>query len=192
MPWVRPWGAAAAKAPLAMHCNAAVQRCYTGVNVLILWGTVVERGFAAQSWPTFRQALGFGGNVREGECGTSVVYADRFRPDDERRRAAEVGQAAQSISFLKRFTVFNVARCDGLTEALTVVVPSVDPDLVLPQAEALIRRPTSISGSAEKERSMPGGAISCRFPGRKLSSNRSIGAGRRCMSSVTPAGRPIA
>ena len=34
-----------------------------------------------------RQALALGGNVRNGERGTSVVYADRFVPDDEKRRA---------------------------------------------------------------------------------------------------------
>ncbi len=57
MPWVQPWGTAAAKAPLAMPKNAATQRRYSGINVLILWGAVIERGFASQSWLTFRQAL---------------------------------------------------------------------------------------------------------------------------------------
>ena len=84
VPWVQPWGTAAAKAPLAMPKNAATGRFYSGINVLILWGSVIEHGFPAQSWLTFRQALGLGGNVRKGEHGTTVVYADRFIPDDER------------------------------------------------------------------------------------------------------------
>jgi antirestriction protein ArdC len=87
VPWVQPWGTAAAKAPLAMPKNASTGRRYSGVNVLILWDAVVARGFAGQSWLTFRQALGLGGNVRKGEHGTTVVYADRFVPDDERKRA---------------------------------------------------------------------------------------------------------
>src|SRR5438128_12092137 len=74
VPWVQPWGTGAAKASLAMPKNAATQRRYSGVNVLILWGAVVERGFAGQSWLTFRQALSLGGNVRNGEPGTTVVY----------------------------------------------------------------------------------------------------------------------
>jgi antirestriction protein ArdC len=37
VPWVQPWGTAAAKAPLAMPKNATTQRRYPGVNVLILW-----------------------------------------------------------------------------------------------------------------------------------------------------------
>src|SRR5271166_3426388 len=114
VPWVRPWGTAAAKASLAMPKNAATQRRYSGVNVLILWGAVIERGFAGQSWLTFRQALGLGGNIRKGERGTTVVYADRFTPEDERRRARETGEEPGVIPFLKRFTVFNTDQCEGL------------------------------------------------------------------------------
>jgi antirestriction protein ArdC len=40
VPWVQPWGTAAAKAPLAMPQNAATGRHYSGINVLILWGSV--------------------------------------------------------------------------------------------------------------------------------------------------------
>jgi hypothetical protein len=106
IPWVQPWGTAAIKAPLAMPRNAATQRGYAGINVLILWGSVIDHGFSGQSWLTFRQALGLGGHVRKGERGTTVVYADRFTPDDERRRAAEAGEEPGAIPFLKRFTVF--------------------------------------------------------------------------------------
>ena len=65
----------------------------------------IERGFAGQSWPTFRQALSLGGPVRKGERGVTVVYADRFVPTDERQHARETGDEAQAIPFLKRFTV---------------------------------------------------------------------------------------
>ena len=114
VPWVQPWGTAAVKAPLAMPKNASTGRQYSGVNVLILWGAVIEHGFAGQSWLTFRQALSLGGHVRKGERGTTVVYADRFVPQDEKRRADETGDEAQAIPFLKRFTVFNSDQCDEL------------------------------------------------------------------------------
>jgi hypothetical protein len=39
-----------------------------------------------------------------GERGTTVVYADRFTPEDEKRRARETGEEAAAIPFLKRFT----------------------------------------------------------------------------------------
>lgn len=57
VPWVQPWGTAAAKAPLAMPRNAATGRHYSGINVLILWGAVIQHGFSGQGWLTFRQAL---------------------------------------------------------------------------------------------------------------------------------------
>src|SRR5665213_3129540 len=139
VPWVQPWGTAAIKAPLAMPRNASTRRGYSGINVLILWGAVIEGGFSGQTWLTFRQALGLGGHVRKGERGTTVVYADRFTPDDERRRAAETGEEAQAIPFLKRFTVFNTAQCEGLPDEMMAMVPPVETDLVLPQAEALIQ-----------------------------------------------------
>ena len=109
VPWVQPWGTAVAKASLAIPKNAATNRQYRGINILILWGAVVERGFAGQSWLTFRQALSLGGHVRKGERGTTVVYADQILPVDEKRRASETGEEAQAIPFLKRFTVRNTS-----------------------------------------------------------------------------------
>jgi antirestriction protein ArdC len=138
VPWVQPWGTASAKAPLAMPTNAATGRGYSGINVLILWGAVIERGFSSQSWLAFRQALSQGGNVRKGERGTIVVYADRFIPDDEQRRARETGEDPQAIPFLKRFTVFNAAQCDNLPEAIAIAAPPAPPGLIEPTAEALI------------------------------------------------------
>ena len=139
VPWVQPWGTAAAKAPLAMPKNAASGRAYSGVNVLILWGAVIEHGFPSQSWCTFRQALSLGGNVRGGEHGTTVVYADRFVPDDEKQRARETGEEANAIPFLKRFAVFNTAQCEGLPDDIAVIAPPPESGLIEPRVEALIK-----------------------------------------------------
>ena len=139
LPWVQPWGTSAAKAPLAVPKNAATSRQYSGINVLILWGAVVQHGFPCQSWLTFRQALSLGGHVRRGEHGTTVVYADRFIPDDEKRRASETGEDAQPIPFLKRFTVFNASQCEGLPDDVAVVAPPPEPGLIEPKVEALIK-----------------------------------------------------
>src|SRR5277367_4532684 len=138
LPWVQPWGTSAVQAPLAMPSNAATQRRYSGINVLILWGAVIEHGFVGQGWLTFRQALSLDGHVRKGERGTTVVYADRFTPEDERRRAAETGEEPGVIPFLKRFTVFNTDQCDGLPEGVAALVIPPPPGQIEPQAEALI------------------------------------------------------
>ena len=139
VPWVQPWGNVAA--PLGLPKNATTGRAYTGVNVLILWIACMERGFGTQSWLTFRQALKAGGHVRKGEKGTTIVYADRFIPYRERMRAAETGDTPDAIPFLKSFTVFNSDQCEGLPADVAPRPPSLaqHDDLVLPEAEALIR-----------------------------------------------------
>ena len=139
VPWVQPWGTVAANASLAVPKNATTHRQYSGINVLILWGAVIEHGFSTQNWLTFRQALSLGANVRKGEHGTTVVYADRFVPDEERRRADRDGDEPSAIPFLKRFTVFNTDQCENLPPELTTAPAPVPEGLILPHAEALIR-----------------------------------------------------
>jgi antirestriction protein ArdC len=138
-PWVQPWDALSAKAQLAMPKNASTNRAYSGINVLILWGEVIEKSYTAQSWLTFRQALALGGHVRKGERGTTVVYADRFIPDDARRRAAQSGGEARAIPFLKRFTVFNTDQIDDLPDEIATVAPPPPPGTIEPRVEALIK-----------------------------------------------------
>lgn len=139
VPWVQPW-ASSADAGLApgLPRNALTARNYSGVNVLILWGAVMEKGYPSQSWLTFKQARDAGGCVRKGEQGTTVVYADRFTPEAEKEKARETGGDAKSVAFLKRFTVFNVSQCEGLRPGLAPEpAPLPDRDIV-PVAEALI------------------------------------------------------
>jgi hypothetical protein len=154
VPWVQPWGTAAAKTPLAMPKNASTGRFYSGISVLILWGSVIEHGFPVQGWLTFRQALGLGGNVRKSQHGTTVVYADRFIPDDEKKCAQETGEEAQAIPFLKRFTVFNLAQCEGLPENLVVAAPPPEPGLI-PRKKA----EKEVGGLARLRRRADDGAV---------------------------------
>lgn len=140
IPWVQPWGRIEDGPSLGMPLNAATGRRYSGINILILWGAVFARGYASQAWLTFRQAQALGGSVRRGERGVTVVYADRFTPQEERRRASEGGDEARSIAFLKRFTVFSVEQCDGLPHELIASAPIAEVSCILPEVEALIRR----------------------------------------------------
>ncbi len=138
VPWVQPWGTPDAKTSLGMPKNARTARSYSGVNVLILWGAVVQKGYSCQHWLTFRQARDLGGSVRKGERGTVACFADRFIPKAERERATRDGDEPQAVPFLKRFTLFNVDQCDGLPHgAYQDTAPLPDREIV-PQAEALI------------------------------------------------------
>ena len=132
-PWVQPWDASP-----NLPRNALSGRRYSGVNVLLLWAAGIEGAYPSASWLTFRQALQAGGNVKKGERGTNVVYADRFIPDAEKARAVQSGDDARAIPFLKRFTVFNVAQCEGLREGLATDPPPRPEPEIIPHAEALI------------------------------------------------------
>ncbi|CCD94801.1 hypothetical protein BRAO375_3700003 [Bradyrhizobium sp. ORS 375] len=83
-------------------------------------------------------ALSLDAHVRKGERGVTIVYADRFVPSDERQRAREVGEEAQAIPVLKRFTVFNTDQCNGLAEDIATVAPLPPPRAVEPMVETLI------------------------------------------------------
>jgi antirestriction protein ArdC len=135
-PWVHPWSSAAAAPGLPR--NALTRRAYSGINILLLWGAVIERGYPGQSWLTFAQALGAGGAVRKGEKGIAIVFADRFTPDAEKKRASESGEEPRRIPFLKRFTVFNVAQCDGLPPHMMADAPPLPEREIVPIAERLI------------------------------------------------------
>lgn len=135
-PWAQPWGGA--KAGLELPKNAATARCYSGINILILWGAVIEKGFRGQNWLTFRQALALGGCVRKGEKGTTVCYADRFIPKGEIERAAKTGDDPNAVPFLKRFTVFNVDQCDSLPATAFAGIEPLPECEAIPHAERLI------------------------------------------------------
>jgi antirestriction protein ArdC len=137
-PWVQPWGGA--RAGLGLPKNASTQRRYSGINVLILWGAVIEKGFRSQNWLTFRQALTLGGCVRKGERGTTVCYADKFIPKSEQERAAKSGDDPNAVPFLKRFTVFSVDQCDGLPETAFAGFAPMPERETIPHAEDLIKR----------------------------------------------------
>lgn len=132
VPWVCPW---TRQAVVCLPVNAVTARRYSGINILLLWAAAAEKGYPVQRWLTFRQAIALGGTVRRGETGTTVCYADRFVPSAEAARAAETGDEAHAVAFLKRFTLFNVDQCAGLPP------PPDAPDRSagdVPAAEALV------------------------------------------------------
>ena len=136
LPWVQPWDSAACGC--TMPQNAGTARRYSGINVLILWAEVVAQGYASQRWLTYRQAEAAGGNVRRGEKGTVICYADRFTPKAEAEAARGEDRAARQVAFLKRFVVFNIDQCEGLPDEYIAPLVSHDPVLAIAEADTLI------------------------------------------------------
>jgi antirestriction protein ArdC len=86
---------------------------YSGINTLMLWGTAAEQGFTSPYWMTFKQAQDLKANVRKGEKGTQVVYADKITREEEDPNGET---STRQIPFLKCYTVFNANQIDGLSE----------------------------------------------------------------------------
>src|SRR3546814_10742649 len=81
-------------------CSSDLRR-YSGINILILWAEVVAKGYVSQRWLTYRQTEAAGGNVRRGEKGTVICYADRFTPKAEAEQARGEDREARQVAFLK-------------------------------------------------------------------------------------------
>ena len=143
IPWVQPWGVQAGglsgPETVGLPQNAVTGNYYSGINILLLWGTVFDQGYSCQNWLTFAQARKLGGSVRKGEHGTTIVYADSFISQEERKRALADGSDPVSIPFLKRYKLFNVEQCEDLPEDC-ITAPQPLPDCeTMPAAESLIR-----------------------------------------------------
>ena len=138
VPWVQPWGRPEIAAPLGLPKNAQTGRNYSGVNILLLWGAAIDTQRTTQSWLTYKQAQSMGAQVRKGETGTTVCYADTFIPKAEKERAAETGNTAIPKGFLKRYTVFNADQCEGLDPSFFEGVEPLPERETIPRAEKLI------------------------------------------------------
>ena len=139
LPWVQPWDGQHAACQIGLPVNAVSGKPYSGINILLLWGAVIEKGYPSQIWLTYRQAKSLGGNVRKGERGEIICYADRFVTKDEKQNAIAEGRDAVAIPFLKRYRVFNIAQCDGLPEDLYRLDAPLPERKIVPQAEALVQ-----------------------------------------------------
>lgn len=111
-PWMRPWNATHTQGRIARPLRHNGEP-YSGINVLLLWGNAMDKGFAADTWMTYKQATSMGAQVRKGERGSLVVYADRLTKIESDHRGEEV---AREIAFMKAYTVFNVEQIDSLPD----------------------------------------------------------------------------
>jgi len=112
-PWLKPWNAehAAGRITRPLRHNGTP---YKGINIVMLWSASTAKGYACPLWLTFKQALELGGNVKKGESGETVVYADRITRTEANDKGEEI---EREIPFLKGYTVFNAAQCEGLPAA---------------------------------------------------------------------------
>jgi antirestriction protein ArdC len=86
----------------------------------------MEKGYNCPLWCTYKQAAELGGQVRKGEKGSLVVYADTITKKDTGDKGADV---ETEIPFIKGYTVFNAEQVDGLPAHFYATVPPLNSDL---------------------------------------------------------------
>ncbi len=138
--WLKPWNAdhIAGRISRPLRANGTP---YKGINVIMLWASAVEQGFGCPIWMTYRQAQGIGAQVRKGERGTLVVYADRIKKSEVDEETGEASE--REIPFMKGYTVFNCEQIDGLPPhylAPAAAPPALSPLQRIERAESVLCR----------------------------------------------------
>jgi antirestriction protein ArdC len=153
-PWHQPWNAehSAGRISRPLRGNGVA---YKGINILVLWSATIEKGYTAPIWMTYRQAFELKANVRKGERGSLVVYADKMVRTEIDSTTGE--EAERAIPFLKGYTVFNVEQIDGLpAHFYAKPTPRVDTIQPIERAEAFLRQTGAIV--------VHGGSRACYIP----------------------------
>src|SRR5262249_48793599 len=97
IPWQKPW-----QSGHLLPRNLISKREYRGVNVFLLHAMSYQSPF----WLTFNQAKELGGNVKRGEKACPVVFWKWLDVED--------GGEKERVPFLRYYSVFNVAQCEGI------------------------------------------------------------------------------
>ena len=110
--WMKPWNAGhtAGKITRPLRHNGTP---YQGINILMLWGEALDKGYAAPIWMTFKQAQELGAHVRKGEHGSLVVFANKLKRTETDDNGEEI---EKQIPYMKGYSVFNVEQIEGLPE----------------------------------------------------------------------------
>jgi antirestriction protein ArdC len=111
-PWLKPWQVNSAAGPVSRPLRSDGTP-YRGINILLLWSEAVEQGFYSPVWMTYNRAKALGAQVRKGEHGTLVVYADSIAKTETDAQGEE---KTRQIYFMKGYTVFNADQIDNLPE----------------------------------------------------------------------------
>ena len=158
--WLQPWDAGHQAGPVSRPLRTE-GKAYRGVNVLMLWASAIEKGYSCPIWMTYKQAAELGGQVRKGEKGSLVVFANRITKavTDDKGDTVE-----KEIPFMKGYTVFNVEQIDGLPGHYYAAVPPVSHDVARLDDgwTDSSPRPGRRSGTAATRRFTAWTATSCR------------------------------
>jgi antirestriction protein ArdC len=106
VPWRRPWTG-------NFPTNYDSGKEYQGINTLMLGGSALCNNYSSPYWLTYRQAQKHGGNVKQGEHGSIVVWKESGFNKVKNKDGTE---GLKPYFYMKYFTVFNLEQCQGVPE----------------------------------------------------------------------------
>jgi len=114
--------------------NAKTGEQYRGINILVLWADMADRGYATSQWLTYKQAAELGGQVRKGEKSVLCCYyktvAKKGDPD---------GTEGETFFMAKPFWLFNIAQIDNLpADVITTMPVTSTPFTPVQEAEQIL------------------------------------------------------
>jgi antirestriction protein ArdC len=118
LPWSKPW---CALENTGLPTNVVSERCYSGVNVLLLQLVGQARGYQSKFWGTFHQWQSLGCHVMKrpdhipaGQYGTRIIFC---KPVTKTRKDANGDDEEERFFLLREFVVFNAEQVTGPVEA---------------------------------------------------------------------------
>jgi antirestriction protein ArdC len=128
---------------------------YRGINILILWGAALNKGYASPVWGTYKAWTDKGAQVRKGEKATMIV----FWKDYDRIKAESADEIERRI-VARGYPVFNAEQVDNY------IPPTEEPHPVLPESARIaeVEKFFVELGSVIRH----GGHIACYVPSRDL------------------------
>jgi len=99
--WKMPWNSVS-----TMPCNYQ-SKAYRGINIMQLWASQINNGFASSQWYTYNQSKKMGCQVKGGSKGTKIFFFSIFEKENS------AGDMVKIPNF-KVYTVFNRDQIEGL------------------------------------------------------------------------------
>lgn len=124
--WKMPWHSAGGR-----PVNVSSGRAYRGINTVMLWGAMHERGYKSSLWGTMRQWNEKGARVLKGEKSNLVVFWKDLPPKDQPKTD---GEDEDKRFVLKTSLAFNAEQVEGFELQDAPVVehrPTIAEDLML-------------------------------------------------------------
>jgi antirestriction protein ArdC len=93
--------------------NAFTGRPYRGVNVVMLWAETRMRGFDSCHWATYRQWRELGGQVRQGQRGSTIVFYKEIEVETASGQEGRDDKSPSTRLVARASRVFNSGQVDG-------------------------------------------------------------------------------